>query len=277
MQALKLVFCIRPGHRRDRGHRMGVVGRELRIKTIRVIQQPPRAGEKGNVARDLPGKDGIALRPHDLMELDFRIPISPFHQTQGNFLAVAGRQIDEPVDHRYRALLIRLHDRAEAVPGIHVMRSPDLFEQVEREFQPVGLLGIHGQAHIGRPGAQDELGQPRSDLVHDPVTLEFLIARMKRGELYGNARTRIDGGVGLLRMRRCDHFDRAHISLEITVGVGHGPRRLAQHVERMANAALMLRAGLPQSLLDRPPQDELAAHDAHGVIDGLPDDGLARA
>jgi hypothetical protein len=52
------------------------------------------------------------------------------------------------VEHMRRALLVGLHDEADAVPARQARVKAQGFQQVEREFQPVGFLGIDVQADI---------------------------------------------------------------------------------------------------------------------------------
>ena len=59
---------------------------------------------------------------------------------------MAARQRGEPVDHERRALLVGLHRQAEALPAGERRGREDALEEIERQVQPVGLLGVEGQA-----------------------------------------------------------------------------------------------------------------------------------
>ncbi len=97
---------------------------------------------------------------------------------------------------------------------------------------------------------------------------------MERRELDGNARA-LHGpfAVGGL----ADRLDGVLVVAEVTLGIGHGPRRLAQHVVGVGVALLLQGARAVERLVDGPAHDELAAQDAHRLIDRLADEGFAGA
>ena len=81
------------------------------------VEQPPRAGEIGDIGRDLAGIDRIAVEPALLGALDLAVPIGALDQPHHQPPAAAPRQVGEPVDHRRRPLLVGLHREAEPVPA----------------------------------------------------------------------------------------------------------------------------------------------------------------
>ncbi|MNR52748.1 hypothetical protein D3C85_1726470 [compost metagenome] len=67
-------------------------------------------------------------------------------------------QVDDVVDHIGAALLVGLNDEADAVPVGERRVEAELFQQVEGDLQPIGLLGVDVDADVVLPG---ELGQPQ--------------------------------------------------------------------------------------------------------------------
>ena len=63
------------------------------------------------------------------------------------------RQFVDVVDHRRGALLIGLDRQAEAVPACERGIAERGRDHVERQFQPVGFLGIDGEIQIVGLGA----------------------------------------------------------------------------------------------------------------------------
>ena len=69
-------------------------------------------------------------------------------------MAAAARQVDEPVDHERAALLVGLDDEADAVPAGQLRVERKRLEQVERELEPVGFLGVDVEADVVAPREQ---------------------------------------------------------------------------------------------------------------------------
>ena len=63
------------------------------------------------------------------------------------------------VDHERAALLIGLHDEADAVPAGQLRVERQRFQQIEREFEPVGFLGIDIEADVVALREQQQLLQ----------------------------------------------------------------------------------------------------------------------
>jgi hypothetical protein len=83
--------------------------------------------------------------------------------------------------------------------------------------------------------------------------------------------------VRVLADSRLQCLDRAAIRLEVTIRVRTGERRLAEHVERVAIAAVRALERVIERLGDRSPHHELVAHDAHGLAHCSTHDRLAHA
>ena len=120
VQALELVLPgveVAAGQFDDAGERARVVGGELREHRVRRGEQPARAGEVGDVGVHLAREHRIILQPIDLRALDLGIPVGALDQPHHQPVAAAPREVDQPVDDERRALLIGLHDEADAVPA----------------------------------------------------------------------------------------------------------------------------------------------------------------
>ncbi len=61
---------------------------------------------------------------------------------------VARGERREPVDDRGRALEVGLHHQAKPVPAVERGVAIDGLEDLEREVQPVGFLGVEGEADV---------------------------------------------------------------------------------------------------------------------------------
>ena len=156
----------------------------------------------------------------------------------------------------------------ETVQLLVVLVVTELDDRVGR------LLRIHRQADVVALGLARQFHQTRHQFAVDAPRLGELVARMQRGELDRNPRRRDDTG---LAGRLADGGDRGLVGLEITIGVGHGAGRLAQHVVGVAVAARPVVAGTRQRLLDGAAHDKLAAEDAHRLGDRRADHRLAAA
>ena len=183
MQALKLAIAALAGEFEDRRHGVRVVGRELRIEGRAAIEQAPGAGEIGDIGRDLAGVDRIAVEPALLAALDLAVPIGALDQAHHQPPPAAPGEIGEPVDHRQGALLIGLDGEAEPVPAGEVRGERQRLDEIERQIEAVGLLGVDGEADAGvaRPARQRQ--QARRQLGQNALALRHLVARMQGREL----------------------------------------------------------------------------------------------
>ena len=150
----------------------------------------------------------------------------------------------------------------------------DHLEDIERGVEAVGLLGVDGQADAMTPGALRQGQQPGRQLAQHPVSLRELVARVERRQLDRDAGP---GEHAVARGVRADGVDRRGVGFEELRGVGHGARRLAEHVEGVAVARRLGRPGALQRLADGAAHDELAAQDAHRLEQRPADHRLAAA
>ncbi len=187
-------------------------------------------------------------------------------------VAGAAAEVDQPVEHEGTALLVGLDDDADAVPAGEVRVGGHRLDQVERQLQPVGLLGVDVEADVGAPGQHQQAFQARQQLRHDAPVLGPAIAGMQRRQFHRDARSVAQT---LFRAGLADGPDRVLVGGLIARRVGRGHRRLAQHVVGEAVAPGLPRAGCLERLLDRLAGHELLAQQAHGEVDRGADHRLA--
>ena len=274
VQALEFPVLAFAGKLQHRRQRLRVVGGELRIERRAGVEEAPGAGQVRHVRRDLAGVDGIGREAAFLRAFDLAVPIGALDEAQHQPASGLRRQIGEPVDHRRRALLIGLHREAESVPAGERGHSRQRLDEIERQFEPVGFLGVDGEADPGMAGPFSQIGEARQQFAHHPLALGELVARVQRRQLDRDSRRRLDlpSAAG-----PADGGDRLGIGLVVAPGVGRGFRRLAEHVVGMPVAVALGGGGAVERLADRAAHDELAPQDAHCRQHRLTHHRLARA
>ena len=129
-----------------------------------------RAGEVGNVGRDLARQHRIIGQAADLRELDLGVPVGALDQPAHQLAAVRPRRLDHPVAQRRRALLIGLDGDPEAAPAVgeQLVVGEQRLEHVHLQLEPVGFLGIDGEMDVGlampSAPARERPGRPRQAL-----------------------------------------------------------------------------------------------------------------
>ena len=123
-----------------------------------------RAGHVAEVGHRLAGEHRIIGKPALLRALDLGVPIGALHQPDGEPAAHRRGRFFDPVDHGQRALLIGLHRKPKSVPAAQRRIGENGADDLERQFEPVGLLGIDGELQIVRFGDAREFEQPRRKL-----------------------------------------------------------------------------------------------------------------
>ena len=251
---------------------MRVVGGELRVDTIGHAEQFFRAGDVGDIRIGLAREYRIAGQAEHLCPLDFGIPIGaldePHHDPAVEFL----RQRMEPVDGEGGTRAVSLHHDAEAVPFRQPRIGQHALDDVEREVETVGLLGVDVEAHAGVAGRQCQRQQALCHHRQHRLLLRHLIARVQRRQLDRDAVVVADVrpvGAGIERR------DRVGIGLQIAQRVGFRAGRLAQHVEGIEIALLDHRATALHRFRDGAAKHELLAHFAHRGGNRLADDRFA--
>ena len=274
MQALELEIAARPGELEDRGQAERIVRGEHGIDRTAGRQHAAGAGDVVDVGRGLAREHRIAVEPALLGALDLGVPIGALDQPDHQPPAMPARHVLQMIEHGQRPGLVGLDRQAEAVPAAQCRIARQGLDQVKRQLEPIGLLGIDGEAHAVVPRGQGQRPHARQEFVQHPIALGRFIAWMQRGELDRDRRRVLDRAAC---DGRTDPVDGPAVALEIALGIGCGPGRLAQHVVGMAIADRLGRPGLGERLVDRPTHDELAAHDPHAGGNRLANDRLARA
>ena len=265
VQALQLEARIgadapgRTRHLQDRGDGAGVVGGELRVD-LGGSQQALRAGQIAQVGVALVGPDRIARQAHFLRALDLAVPVGALDQAHHQPQAVAARDLDDRLDHFRRAGLVGLHRQAQAAPGGKALRHMRRggVEHRQRQLQPLGLLGVDGEIQVGAGRGVHQREQARHHPALHGGELGRLIARVDRRELDRDA-------VAVLRPAgaapRGDRADRVGIRPGVALRIGVGARAFAQHVEAVAQQAVLavVGRGAVQRLADVLAEHELAA------------------
>src|SRR4029078_12581113 len=95
---------------------------------------------------------------------------------------------DTQVNDWIAALPVGLHDEADTVPPAELGGEAERLEQVERDIEPIGFLGIDVEADIVALGPHGQCLEPRQQLGHDALELAASVARMQRRELDRDAR-----------------------------------------------------------------------------------------
>ena len=156
----------------DGGQRLRVVGGELRKHRVGRRQQLARAGEVGDVGVDLAREDRETVEAVDLRALDLAVPIGaldqPDHQPVPR-AAARGRSSQSITNGA--ALLIGLDDEADAVPAGEVGIEAQRLQQVERQLQPVGFLGVDVEADVVAPRQHRQRLQARQQFGHHALAL----------------------------------------------------------------------------------------------------------
>jgi hypothetical protein len=178
----------------------------------------------------------------------------------------------EPVDDEGCPLLVGLDDDAEAVPAVELRVLGHGLDEVEREVEAVGLLGVDVEADVVAGRLDRQRLEPGQQLVHDAGLLRQLVARVQGRELDRDAGA-LDRAAPAGSL--ADPRDRGFVGAEIACGVLGRAGGLAEHVVGVAVALGFQRLGPVQRRLDGPAHDELAPQDLHRLAHGFADHGLA--
>ena len=245
------------------GKRVGVVCCKLREHGVLRFQQFARACQIGNVGVHFACVYRIAVHAVHLRPFDFAVPICAFHQANHEFLVVAARQVHQIINHERAAFLIRLHHKTDAVEAGQIGVGHQGFHQIQRQFQAVGFFGVNVQADVVLFGEQEQFFQTRQQFFHHAFVLRARITRMNGGEFHRNTVAFVHAcAVGIF----ADGVNRLHIIVEITLRVGFGHGRFAQHIEREAVAHFFALFAVGQCFFNGLAGHELFAQHTHGRI-----------
>ncbi len=215
----------------------------------------------------------------DLRALDLRVPVRALDQAHRDAAADAARQVGEEVDHVRGALLVRLHRQTVAFPAVQRRIAEGGRDDVQRQFQAVGFLGVHRVADAVGPGQLRQFQHARHQLGHHPRALGVLVARVQRGQLDRDAGRgeHVAALVGTVGAAAADRMDRLAVGVEVAVRILHGQRAFAEHVERVAVMRVVALLRARQGLADAAAHHELVAHDLHRLAHRQADHRLADA
>ena len=275
MQALELVLTgviVLAGHVIDGCQRLGVVRGELWEHGLRCRQQLAGARQIRNIGVNLTGVHGIAFQTVHLGTLDLAVPIGAFHQAYHDAVTSPTRQIDYEIDHVRCALLISLDHKTDAVPTGQRWIGAQPVEQVERDFEAIGLFGIDVQADVVAMRQLRQSQYAGLQLAHDAVLLCPAVTRVQGRQLDRNARAFVNAPAV---RRLADGVNRLHIGVVIDLRVFGRGGGFAQHVVGITESARLELAAVGQRFGDGLAGDELLAHHPHGHVHALADDGFA--
>ena len=263
-----------PCQRLDRADGIGVVGGKRGIDRVARRQHPRRAGQVGHIGRDLAGEHRVIAVPADLPQLDLAVPVGALDQPDHDPPAMPPRQLRHPVHQRHRALLVGLQRQAKPLPAAReqAVVGHQRLDDVQRQFQPLGLFGVDGEVDVGIARFRRQIAQHRHQRGFRGFRMSEVIAGIERGKLH-----RDTGGAdhAIARLRR-DPVQRGGVGLAIALRIGKGHRRFAQHVEAVGQPFLALGRGAPQRFVDGAAEHELSAQDLHRLQGCLPDHRFAQ-
>ncbi|MNM42934.1 hypothetical protein D3C81_537840 [compost metagenome] len=255
----------------DRGDGGRVVRGEHRIDGIGVAEQTLGAGDVGDVGVLLAGEHRVAGQAFDLRALDFGIPVRALDQTHLQLVANAACQIGEVINRVRRALLVRLHHDAEAFPALQRRVADHALDDVQRQLQAVGFLGVHRATDAVGLGQLRQFQHARHQITQHAFALGVFVARVQRRQLDRDAVRGSDIAIGLATTRdvvAADGVDGAAVIFQITQRILHRQRAFAEHVEGIAIVAVVALVRTRQRFVDGAAHDELVAHDLHRLAHG---------
>ena len=259
-------------HLHDGRHRVRVVGGELRIHRVGCGQQLAGTGQVGHIRVVLACVDRVVDLTIDLRALDLAVPVGALDQAHHHTASAAARQVHDEVDHEGAALAVGLHHEAHALPAAQAGRGAQRLQDVQRQVQAIGFLGIDVQADavVARQFGQAQYA--REQLTHHTAMLCPAVARMQGRQLDRDARARDHAFAG---RGRSDRSDRMLIGGQVAPRIAVRECGLAQHVVGIGKAQGLHLTRTLQGLLDGLAGDELFAQHLHGQLHPLADQGLA--
>ncbi|KAG1319706.1 hypothetical protein G6F63_014603 [Rhizopus arrhizus] len=155
-------------------------------------EQPLGAGQVGHVGVLLAGEHRVARVAFDLRALDLGIPVGTLDQAHLQATTGAARHVGQVVDRVRRALLVGLHDHAEAIPAGQRGIADHLFDDVQRQFQAVGFFGVDGAADAVALGQLRQFQHARHQVLQHALALGVFVSRVQRRQLDRDARGVVD-------------------------------------------------------------------------------------
>ena len=213
-----------------------------------------------------------------MAHLDLGVPVSALHQPDEELAVVFAGEAGDPFAHRHTALLVGLDGEAEAfvaaAVGAHEQRIVlrQRLDDIHRQLQPVGFLGIDGEVDVRIARLGDQRTQHGHEVRDGLLVVEEGVFRMQCRQLHRNA----GRGPGIARSFTCEPVDRAFVAGAVAFGIVESHRAFAQHVEAVGQPLGTFGCGALERFVDGASVDELAAEDAHGLQRGLADDRFAQ-
>ena len=274
VQALELEVLSPARHVQHGGHRVRVVGRELRIEAIRHAEKPARARKIGDIGARLAGEDGEAVEAQRLRALDLAVPVGALDEAHHDRAPVRACERAEPIDDVRRGACRRPAPPRRSRPNRERRVGKHRLDDIERKVEAVCLLGVHVETDPGRLGEHRERAEAGSELGHHPLTLTELIARVERRQLDRDPRPVADA---LTPADSGERGDGIRIGEVVTPRVRLGAGRFAQHVVGKAVALRLQLCGAGHGFAHVAPEHELVPELAHRLGDRSADDRLAQA
>ena len=148
MQALMLDWRA-PRHGAHGRQGVGIVGGELGVEIRMRLDQGAGADQIRQIGGGLGGEDRIARTPACLGTLDLAVPIGALDQPHHQPPAAVLRQRRQQRDHLGRPLLVGLHRQTKPAPGAQRRLARQPVQQLQRQHQPVGFLGVDREIDVG--------------------------------------------------------------------------------------------------------------------------------
>ncbi len=218
----------------DRGRRMRVVRRELRIYAARALQEDARAGQVGDVRVRLAGVDRVARQAAFLRTLDLAVPVGALHEPDAERAVRRIGPLLQVAQHVRRPLRISLDREPQPVPAGERGRIEQPVDEAERELEAVRLLGVDRHRDASPSRGERKRFDPRPELREHLALPPELVARVQRRELDRDARPAL--GRAARAHRAADGLDRGAIGVQVAQRIGLGESRLAEHVVGVAVA-----------------------------------------
>ena len=275
VQALEFVLAgvvVPAGQFVDGGQCLRVVRGEHRVDGVGHFQQFAGADLVGHVGVHLAGVDRVAVHAVELGALDLAVPVGPLDQADHQPVVAAAGQVDHVVDDVRAALLVGLDHEADAVPAGQRRVKAQRLQQVQRDLQPVGFLGVDVERDVVLAAEQGQLAHAGQQLGLHAIDLGTAVARVQGRELDGDAGALVDAAAG---RGLADGVDGHLVGGHVGLGVGFGGGGLAQHVVGVAEPLGLVLAGVGQRFLDGLAGDELLAHHPHAQVHALAHQRLA--
>src|SRR5262245_5263818 len=145
MQPLKFVTTGAARILDHTSHGQRIVGSELRIKPRSCGDQFSHAVEIAKVRHRLPREHRIVGKTPLLSALYLSVPVGTFDERHHQPTVKRLRNLSWRVDPGAGPFMIGLYSKSEAVPSAKRRIAYHRGNDINRQFQPVGLLGMDGE------------------------------------------------------------------------------------------------------------------------------------